>query len=1191
VRQRHLLWQEQLADDAWLRDRLKKRAQNIHPDSVFTESAEVRPGMQKLRKIRDLIKKRNPTGQSVSPKDLPPGDWSAGRLPNGNISAQKIDEVIKSVTPIKYNLSASRYEFAQLHNSQPSKVLQVNLSTEHVRQMQEAGVYKTFQDMAKASQQSGHPVLPQTLGWVRYTGDSRNGYFIDEVQSDFGQSFVKQAAQQAREQGSDPDEAAAAAQKRWPDEHYNVIKKILFGGRHSNEILHEAFLQHLRDKGYHNAKIHVHTVESKAPISLGKALPKQCKVCGVHENKHGRTAIDTSAHEFVPFSTPGVTDWCQASGCHQKIDGPKHQTKIVDHAFEPGGVDRLQAPGHMNVTYHDVPRKMGYEPSTYGKLKTQTGNWEANDIGPGAPTWEGKVRKTEEDLGGPSVSTGPRPHIKGAEHVRQALDEMHTEIDHRYNHIHAHAQKLGVDPDSVDTGSSEFVPEHCRRCKAFPVSQDSIGICTSTARHLANKLGGRVMGYADAHRVGAAVGEGDGEGGHDFAVIDGRYIGDWWANSYGEHPDLHDMQDPGQHQEIRRLYGDPSKWVEMRDDGVNLEKRVLDPNAGYKFSHGVNAGMSQVHVHTAAGEHVGAATFMHHGPGLKVGSVVVDDAHQRRGVASAMYAHAEKMTGKKIQPSPVQTPEGQALWAGNAVSPQFGKSEAGFRNKKTGTVHRTGSTHDLLQLPEGLDTNPEEYEDGFMIDGEFVPRDEALKPREPAAPKPVRKDEALIWLATQPLVKMAMRPKDMGPVARYHDPIGSSFVDDEPEVQAHPPAHEAHVQAFKRHVLDPEADVKRGRTGTRESSNSTGKIVYNVKAKIGDSTENRFMIKPYHEKVVPRVRDWMQYPIQGWAEMTNQALYHAGGIGDLHQKVHVARVPMEQKSSAKNMHSAWHREFWTARRQNDDVTRLIHGGPSIRNEAGENFSEFLDRKRAEVAEAHKKDGVITVPALVVHMQQNVTTAGNHRGAVRYPPGTTLPAPWAAQVDDPWTPENKEQARRIALMDFVTNNLDRHEFNLLYDYDKQKLMAIDHSRSFQYKNVDKRPLPRQRHELYDRLSNYIKDSFLRTIIPRPVKATGSGGGWDQQKADNDFYTAVNEYNRSWDETFAWWKKHSQPIREQMQERLKLIRDRGVREHVRQNYETRHKAIDDYARDGHANYGTDNWDQHQVPVYKPGEVAKP
>lgn len=114
--------------------------------------------------------------------------------------------------------------------------------------------------------------------------------------------------------------------------------------------------------------------------------------------------------------------------------------------------------------------------------------------------------------------------------------------------------------------------------------------------------------------------------------------------------------------------------------GRKLQKKLLDTSAGYNFQHehqevpGIGK-ITKIHAFSPNKEHVGTATFAHTDKGLTPGSVVVDEDHQRKGIASHMYGLAEKATGKKITPSSNQTPEGQALWSGNAQNKQFGKNE------------------------------------------------------------------------------------------------------------------------------------------------------------------------------------------------------------------------------------------------------------------------------------------------------------------------------------------------------------------------------------------------------------------------------------------------------------------------------------------------------------------------------------
>lgn len=159
-----------------------------------------------------------------------------------------------------------------------------------------------------------------------------------------------------------------------------------------------------------------------------------------------------------------------------------------------------------------------------------------------------------------------RPNVPGAEHVRKALDEVHAEVEHRYDHMTQKAKQQGLSEDDIDTSDHDLLPHDCARCQGFPIEQGEIGRCTSTASLLARRLGGgKVVGYAgDDTKTDGAIGEGpEGEGGHDFALIDNRYIADWWANSYYGHPDLWDTQNPEHQKHIAKLYGDPRNWNEV----------------------------------------------------------------------------------------------------------------------------------------------------------------------------------------------------------------------------------------------------------------------------------------------------------------------------------------------------------------------------------------------------------------------------------------------------------------------------------------------------------------------------------------------------------------------------------------------------------------------------------------------------
>ena len=313
------------------------------PSSVHPEHVDVRFNTGKLRQLRDLITSQGK--ESMSPKELPPGDWKAVRDEKGDVSVKKIDEFIEKQPATTFGVSEGMWRGAQRHSRERSYVFQLNLSTDQVKKLKEAGAWETFRRMHNASARSNHPVGHAGLGWVRWTGDE-HGIHIDEVQSDLGQSFVKQAANQARMQGRDEGEAASAAEREYPEAHYQKIKDIVFGGKHPSEVLTEAFLQYLRNgKGHDKTGYNRHT--------------------GTTFHYGGRPSyVGTPIHIWQPQSKATIS---------------------LRHA------DDKPLPGHFQVGYRDVPQKrLGMKPAKYGELKTQTSKKHA-----GKATWGDTLRKRE----------------------------------------------------------------------------------------------------------------------------------------------------------------------------------------------------------------------------------------------------------------------------------------------------------------------------------------------------------------------------------------------------------------------------------------------------------------------------------------------------------------------------------------------------------------------------------------------------------------------------------------------------------------------------------------------------------------------------------------------------------------------------------------------------------------------------
>lgn len=100
----------------------------------------------------------------------------------------------------------------------------------------------------------------------------------------------------------------------------------------------------------------------------------------------------------------------------------------------------------------------------------------------------------------------------------------------------------------------------------LPLDPHHLATCTQTAAYIAAQLGGEVWGYEYADNPEALLGKW--EFGHDFALIDGRFIVDWWATEYGsepiDHPGVLDLTDATDGARAAAWYGRREQWIRVR---------------------------------------------------------------------------------------------------------------------------------------------------------------------------------------------------------------------------------------------------------------------------------------------------------------------------------------------------------------------------------------------------------------------------------------------------------------------------------------------------------------------------------------------------------------------------------------------------------------------------------------------------
>ena len=143
------------------------------------------------------------------------------------------------------------------------------------------------------------------------------------------------------------------------------------------------------------------------------------------------------------------------------------------------------------------------------------------------------------------------------------------------------------------------------------------------------------------------------------------------------------------------------------------------------------------------------------------------------------------------------------------------------------------------------------------------------------------------------LSKMAVIPEDHVNILKGTDQAGKDVVDHKPDLTAHPNQHSAVVEGYRQHVLDSPDPVKIKGKKVPGSSNYSKKVIYKIPKEVLGVGGESFMVKPYHEEVgQAKMKKWTKHLHQGWSEMTSQALYHAAGIGHLHQNVHVSEHNM-----------------------------------------------------------------------------------------------------------------------------------------------------------------------------------------------------------------------------------------------------------------------------------------------------------
>jgi hypothetical protein len=215
---------------------------------------------------------------------------------------------------------------------------------------------------------------------------------------------------------------------------------------------------------------------------------------------------------------------------------------------------------------------------------------------------------------------------------------------------------------------------------------------------------------------------------------------------------------------------------------------------------------------------------------------------------------------------------------------------------------------------------------------------------------------------------------------------------------SHVPGLDHFIRQYRQNVL--ETRPTHGRCAPPGLHGITRKLVYaQTAAPLLNEDATHYMVKPYHERVSRRLRGWMHYPIQGWSEMANQGLYHAAGIGHLHQRVHVDEHDMgaghdKEPALVVHMQHGFHAVLGRAERR---PARLAARGPQAAGDGHRGAEDRADGLRDEQPRPPRRQ-----PPLAPGRQ-----------AARDRPLAELPVQGQAQARPAGCRDALRQARRLA----------------------------------------------------------------------------------------------------------------------------------------------------------------------------------
>lgn len=427
----------------------------------------VRTGTDKLRAIRDSLEAGPKHVQQLRAEGMDPAAHGLNRHldPKGMLSAQAVQSAIDAKPARQYGHESGKWTDAQRHSKAASKVFQLTLPPETLREIRKQGLRPAYDKLLASS--VGHPRHDtRGAGWARYT-ESPDGVHIDEIQTDFGHNMYGHI-KNLDESRASGNISAAQREKLPTTEEYSRLNQLMWGNEHPSKVIHEAFMEKLRGQKKVGKEVHQWQLAPKMeladqspnkppPVHMKQTYDEFPQKAGYKPSAYGRLKTQNSA---AGNQLNGQPTW--ATNVRKDEGNGRTSDLVAVHNLTPQNLQHAHKLGGLSVPSIAITHR-DHVPDSFGDISL-VAHPSMIDPKKGAPTYNADVYSPRHPRGEFKVKEKAmtklnamlRPHAEATGAYTGDLDESikkgdltHDSVRHRAWPAFAHAflASKGQEPD------------------------------------------------------------------------------------------------------------------------------------------------------------------------------------------------------------------------------------------------------------------------------------------------------------------------------------------------------------------------------------------------------------------------------------------------------------------------------------------------------------------------------------------------------------------------------------------------------------------------------------------------------------------------------------------------------------------------------------------------------------------------